>query len=85
MAAVSLSPKGSSGGATVTPPSVGGGGRDDVVPLSLFWGVGVGRAFPFDQGGTGGLDDPLLVRGAELNAPRALPLAPIGPEERVIW
>ena len=26
-----------------------------------------------------------LVRGVELDAPRALPLAPVGPEEWAIW
>jgi len=39
---------------------------------------------PFDRGGTGGRDDPLLVCGVELDAARALPLAPVGPEEWAI-
>ena len=34
------------------------------------------------RGGTVGHDDPLLVLGAGLEAPRALPLALIGPEKR---
>ena len=85
MAAAFLSPKGNSGGAAVSPPSTGGGGQDVEAPLSPLRGRGVGRAFPFDRGGTGGRDDPLLVLGAELDAPRALPLAPVGPEERATW
>ena len=85
MAAAFLSPKGISGGAAVSPPSVGGGGRDDEAPLSPFWGVGGSRAYPFDRGGTGGRDDPLSVREAELDAPRALPLARVEPEEWAIW
>ena len=85
MAAAFLSPKGSSGGAAVSPQSTGGGGQDVEAPLSPLQGTGVGRAFPFDRGGTGGRDDALLVWGAELDAPRALSLAPVGQEERAIW
>ena len=48
-------------------------------------GTGGSRAFPFGRGGTGGRDDPLLVREAELDAPRALPLARVELEERAIW
>ena len=77
-----LSPKGSSGGAAVCPLSTGGGGRNAEAPLSPLRGTGAGRAFSFDRGGTGGRDDPLLVLGAELDAPRVLPQAPVGPEER---
>ena len=61
---------------------MGGGGTDVEAPLSLLRGTGAGRAFPFDRGGTGDRDDPLLVLGLGFDAPRALPLAPVGPEER---
>ena len=84
MAVAFLSPKGNSGGAAAS-SSVGGGGRDVEAPLSPLRGTGAGRAFPFERGGTGGRDDPLLVLGAELDAPRALPLVPVGPEERATW
>ena len=85
MAAAFLSPKGNSGGAAVAPLPMGGGGKDVEAPLSPLRGTGVGRTFPIERGGTGGRDDPLLVLGAEPDAPRALPLAPVGPEERVTW
>jgi len=85
VAAAFQSPKGNSGGAAASPSSVGGGGRDVETPLSPLRGTGVGRAFPLERGGTGGRDDPLLVLGPELDAPRALPLAPVGPEERATW
>ena len=85
MAAAFLSPKGSSGGVAVSPPSVGGGGRGVEVPLSPLQGTGGSRAFPLDRGGTGGRDEPLLVREAEPDTPRALPLVRVGPEEWAIW
>ena len=85
MAAVLLSPKGSSEGVAVSSPVIVlgdvGGSCEVEAPGSPFRKGGGGCVLPFDQGGTGGRDVPLLVRGAELAAPRALPLMPRGPEE----
>ena len=47
-------------------------------PKSSFHSGGGGCVLPFGRGGTGGRNVPLLARGVELDALRALPLVPRG-------
>jgi len=88
VAAVLLSRQGSTEGVVVSSLAVVlgdvGGSCEVEAPRSPFRSGGGGCALPFDRGGTGGRDVPLLVHGAELDAPWALPLVPHGPEEWAI-